>query len=122
MEIYSSLRWRVTRSRALSRDGHRCTVSRLLGGACSGRLHVHHIHAVSEGGEPYELDNVATTCASHHPLWESLRRTLVERMLAGEPEPPRCRHRHTTREAREICERRMARQRERDRGRVTVAA
>lgn len=106
--IYDTLRWRIVRSRAIERDDGRCTVSRLFGGACAGRLHAHHIVAVSEGGDPYDLDNVATTCASHHPFWESLRRVIVERMTAA-PKPTRCGHEHRTREAREICERRMAR-------------
>lgn len=117
--IYSTLRWRRSRLAALRRDGSRCTVSRWLGGDCTGRLDVHHVHAVSEGGAPYELDNLGTACSAHHPMWESLRRLLVERMLSGEPEPPRCRHWHPTAEAREICERRLARQHAR---RVGVAA
>lgn len=104
--LYSSLRWRAARSRALARDGHRCTVSRLLGGECTGRLHVHHIVAVSEGGEEFDLANLGTACAAHHPLWESLRRVLVRRLTA---EAPRCPHHHASAEARRICERRLAR-------------
>lgn len=110
MSVYGTLRWRVTRSRAIARDAGRCTVSRLLGGTCSaGALHAHHIVPVSRGGDPYDLDNVGTTCASHHPQWEALRRSLVDRQVQ-EPEAPRCRHQHASREAREICQRRMARQ------------
>lgn len=107
--IYNTLFWRIIRERAFERDGNRCTVSRLLGGDCSpGPLHAHHIVAVDEGGSPFDLDNVGTTCAAHHPVWESLRRLLVRRMMQPEP---RCRHYHRTREAREICERRMSRHR-----------
>lgn len=105
--IYNDLRWQLTRSRALARDGNRCTVSRLLGGECSaGPLHAHHIMAIADGGAPFDVDNVGTTCAAHHPMWEALRRLLVERMLAP---PPRCPHRHRSREARAECERRLAR-------------
>lgn len=117
--IYSTLRWRVTRRRAIERDGSRCTVSRLLGGSCApGPLHVHHIVPISEGGPEYDLDNVGTACAAHHPMWESLRRILVRRMLGEDERPVRCPHQHRSREAREVCERRLARQRERE----TVAA
>ncbi len=106
--LVDSTRWSRARRRALARDGNRCTVSRLLGGECaSGPLHVHHIVAVSEGGERYELENLGTTCAAHHPMWESLRRTIVRRML-GELEVPRCPHRHASAEARRICEARLA--------------
>lgn len=107
--LYSTLRWRTVRARALARDANACTVARLLGGECAtGKaFHVHHIHAVSEGGGRFDLDNLGTSCAAHHPMWESLRRILVRRML----DPgPRCAHRHVSREAREICERRLARQ------------
>lgn len=110
--FYGTLRWRVTRSRALARDGHLCTVSRLLGGECSGALHVHHIVPVEEGGEPFALDNLGTACASHHPAWEALRRKLVSaRTEPVAPAVPRCPHAHRTPEARVLCERRMARAR-----------
>lgn len=115
--VYSTLRWRITRRRALERDGHRCTVSRLLGGVCSdGPLHAHHIVPVGEGGQAFDLDNVGTTCAAHHPQWEALRRLLVRKLLGldAEDRPPRCPHAHRSREAREICERRLARARERE--------
>lgn len=118
--IYSTLRWRMTRRRAIERDEGRCTVSRLLGGACApGPLHAHHIVPVGEGGAPFELDNVGTTCAAHHPQWEALRRLLVRKLLGlDERRPVACPHSHRSAEARRICEARLARQRERE----TVAA
>jgi 5-methylcytosine-specific restriction endonuclease McrA len=108
--IYSTHRWRSIRAQAIARDGSRCTVARLLGGRCSTNLplHAHHIKPVSDGGAAFDLDNVGTTCARHHPIWEALRRRLVE---LREPERPRCPHVHRTREGREICERRLARAR-----------
>lgn len=110
--IYDTLLWQTVRARALARDGNRCTVSQLLGGHCAaGPLHAHHIIPVSEGGEPFDLHNVGTTCSAHHPMWEALRRTLVKRMLRAS-EPARCTHEHRSREARLICERRKARQRQ----------
>jgi 5-methylcytosine-specific restriction endonuclease McrA len=113
--LYGTLEWRLTRARARSRDGSRCTVARLIGGACSpGPLHAHHIVPVSEGGAALDLDNVATTCAAHHPQWEALRRLLVRRLVLGDPEdgPARCPHTHRSAEARRQCEARMARRRQ----------
>lgn len=96
--IYHSPAWAVARAAALVRDGQRCTVSRLLGGPCRGPLHVHHITPLSEGGS-HALDNLGTACAYHHPTWEALRKALE---LARRPR--RCHHRHTSAEARRICE------------------
>lgn len=107
-DLYSTALWRVARTRALARDGNRCTVSCLLGGRCSLSLHVHHIEPVSDGGDLYGLDNLATVCARHHPTWESLRRALLDERTGR---TPRCRHAHRTPEAREICERNLARSR-----------
>lgn len=106
--LYSTLKWRAARRAAIARDSGSCTVARLLGGKCSGGTpHVHHIHPVEEGGDPFALDNLGTVCASHHPAWEALRRSLLK---AAMPEREiRCTHRHRSREAREICERRLAR-------------
>lgn len=86
-------------------------MSRLVGGACSTDLplHVHHIIAVSDGGAEYDDDNLATVCARHHPIWESLHRRLVE---LRDRETPRCHHPHRSAEARAICERRLARERQ----------
>lgn len=113
-KIYGTPRWRATRAAALRRDDGRCTVSRLLGGECSrGSLHAHHIVALEDGGAAYDLENVGTSCAAHHPTWEALRRRLVRDLLQEEELPPRCTHRHASAEARAICERRMARQAQR---------
>lgn len=106
--IYDTSRWDTVRARVLVRDGARCTVSRLLGGTCGGSLHVHHIEPVAEGGARFDLDNLTTVCARHHPMWEALRRELLRRRHRDEP---RCRHRHRSAEARRICEARLARQR-----------
>jgi len=107
--LYNSSLWRHVRAAALARDGGRCSVSRLLGGQCAaGPLHVHHIHAVEDGGPRFDLDNLGTTCAAHHPMWEALRRYIVREAL-DQPQPRRCHHRHTSRHAREQCERRLAR-------------
>lgn len=116
-QVYNSLEWELARGRALARDGHRCTVARLLGGDCSRGLDVHHIRPLTAGGAPYDLSNLGTVCDSHHPMWEGLRRSIL-RTQDGPPElTPRCNHRHPTAEARELCEARMARTR-----RVSVAA
>lgn len=123
-ELYDTLRWRLTSRRARERDGHRCTVARLLGGECSGRLHAHHIRPVTEGGAPFDLENVGTACASHHPVWEMLRRRLLAALDREVEKPPvlRCRHHHPTAEGRRICERRLLREaRERELQRAVAA-
>jgi hypothetical protein len=74
----------------------RCTVARLLGGDCGG--------AVAErgrvDGEP------VLACESHDALAAPL---LAELRRRREPKRPGCRHRHASREARAICEARLAR-------------
>ena len=111
--IYNTLLWQLARRRALSRDGSRCTVARLLGGECSPSLDVHHIRPVSEGGAPFDQENLATVCDSHHPIWEALRRRLLAALEPpAPPAPVRCRHIHRTAEGRRACEARLARQRE----------
>lgn len=110
--LYSTLRWQAVRAAALKRDGNSCTVGWLLGGQCSeGSLHVHHIIPVEDGGDPYELENLGTTCAAHHPQWEALRRLVVSKLLARDEEVDhgRCPHKHASAEARAICERRRSR-------------
>lgn len=103
--LYDTLRWRELRARALARDGNRCVVARLLGGKCSGVLHVHHIEPVEERpGLAWDIDNLASVCASHHPRWESFRRALVRERRSGYR---RCPHDHRTRVGREACERRL---------------
>lgn len=107
--IYATQLWANVRAHVLARDGNRCTVSRLLGGRCSpGPLHAHHIEAVADGGAAFDVDNVGTTCARHHPKWEALRRALVSQR--GK-DVPRCPHRHVNADARRICEARLALQR-----------
>jgi hypothetical protein len=101
--LYNSTSWRKLRARARERDANRCTVARLIGGECSGLLHVHHI---DRDADPLDLSNVGTVCAAHHPRWEALRRALVEQR---QPRWRRCPHRHRSAEAQAICERRLNR-------------
>jgi hypothetical protein len=99
--------WETARAIVLDRDGHRCTVSRLLGGRCHGRLHVHHI---DPEGAPYDEDNLGSVCAAHHPRWEALRREIVS---SRRRDLPRCPHTHRSIEARRLCEAQLARRRDR---------
>lgn len=103
--FYLSPEWLALRERVLHRDRKRCTVARLLGGDCSGVLHVHHIEPRSDRPD-LELDegNCATVCARHHPQWEAARR-FVER--SRRPLPP-CNHRHPYKEGRIQCARERA--------------
>lgn len=109
--LYSTLLWRAVRRRALARDGSLCTVQRLLGGDCSGARHVHHVRPAEDYPElALDLDNLASVCSAHHPVWEALRRRLLAGLEADEPKgPPRCTHWHPSEDARAICERRLAR-------------
>lgn len=105
--LYSTALWRRARARALSRDGRRCTVARLLGGPCSAELHVHHLVPVEDGGALYDLENLITACSRHHPKLEALRRAILSDDDDG---PPRCPHQHRHPEARRQCEERLARE------------
>lgn len=107
--FYNTPEWREFAATIVARDGYRCTVARLLGGECSGPLHVNHIRARRRFPHlALDPDNCGTACASHHPQWERLVRAILEHQ---ERRIPRCPHRHVTREGREACERRMARER-----------
>lgn len=100
--FYHSREWLDLAERVRVRDGHRCTVARLLGGRCSGTLHVHHVIPRSERRD-LELDeeNCITACASHHPTLEAVRRLIVS--ILSE-DPPRCPHKHPYPEGRRRCE------------------
>lgn len=102
-ETYRTPQWASARDAALARDDRRCTVSRLFGGDCHPVLHVHHVIPVEQGGAPYDLDNLLTACASHHPMLEAMRRYVLRKRA-----PRRCPHVHRYPHAREECERRMA--------------
>jgi len=54
-------RWRRVRWEVLKRDGYRC---RQCGKA--GRLEVHHVVHLEDGGAPYALDNLETRCRPCH--------------------------------------------------------
>jgi hypothetical protein len=119
--VYDSYRWQQLRAQVRERDGHRCTVARLLGGDCRGPLHVHHI---DPDREPYDPDNCATVCETHHPRWEAIRKGIVEQREKAEPapepeEPWRCHHKHPYPSGREECERRRKAEYERT-GRVAA--
>jgi hypothetical protein len=101
--LYSTAEWLDLSARAKARDGHRCTVARLLGGPCSDTLHAHHLIPVSEGGpELPDLDGVITACASHHPVLEALRRFILGRRR---PKIRPCRHLHRYPQGRVECRR-----------------
>ena len=52
--------WSGIRSRARKRDGNACREC-----GATGRLHVHHIHPVSQGGTHLD-DNLVTLCVDCH--------------------------------------------------------
>lgn len=109
--FYNGSAWRALAARAIARDGNRCTVARLLGGPCKGRLHAHHIRRPKDENDELalDLDNLGTACASHHPVWERLRRELERTLGRRVPVRVRCPHFHPYAEGRRICEERLAR-------------
>lgn len=97
--IYDNTRWRSTREEVLTRDGS-CTYSRLLGGECSGPLHVHHLDPAHY--DPFDPEGLIAICEFHHPKLEAIRRALMS--ARGWK---RCTHEHRYPGAREACERRL---------------
>lgn len=106
--LYSTPEWRDLRERVLARDGHRCTVARLLGGLCTDRLDVHHLIPVEEGGEMLpDLDGLVTACSAHHRTLHALRRFVMRRRRI---DLPPCRHQHRYQAGRDECRERRLRQ------------
>lgn len=104
-EVYDSPEWGAVRERVLARDRRRCVLGWLLGGPCSGPLHVHHVEPIEERPDlAYEPDNLISACEAHHPSLEAFRRFVRARRA-----PRRCPHVHPTRAGREACERRLNR-------------
>lgn len=102
-DFYLTPAWRQLRARVLTRDGYRCTVARLLGGRCSGTLHVHHLLSRRERPElALDEDNLISVCAAHHPQVEALREFVRRRRGRR-----RCRHQHRYDHARRECEARL---------------
>lgn len=100
--------WDEVRARVIARDGSRCTVGWLLGGACSEVLDVDHLVPRAEGGLDVP-ENLITVCHRHHPMREAIRREVLRRRGWK-----RCPHKpgtHIYPGAREACERNLNRDR-----------
>jgi 5-methylcytosine-specific restriction enzyme A len=66
--FYLSAFWQDLRTRALKRDGYRCTVPGCRKTAKDGRLIVDHIRTRPQSAEPTHLDvlsNLRTLCREH---------------------------------------------------------
>ena len=59
--VYRTREWRVARHEAKRRAGYRCAK---CGGY--GRLEVHHRVKLSDGGAPYDPDNLVCLCRGCH--------------------------------------------------------
>lgn len=57
--------WRIVRQEVLERDQYSCQASELVGDACFGSLHVHHLLPRGRGGEDV-LSNLKSVCLWHH--------------------------------------------------------
>ena len=94
--------YNTTRWRELPRSGS-CEVGRLLGTECSDDLHLHHVHPLAAGGDPF--GPTVLICSKHHPSLEALARRVY-----NEPERKQCPHppgAHRYPGSREACERRL---------------
>ena len=67
-QILRSPRWQKVRAAVQARDGERCQLEEQ--GECYGRLEVHHLVPVREGGDPYDLGNLVV-CRGHHEAIEA---------------------------------------------------
>lgn len=70
--IYSSRRWRRLRLRIIERADRRCQT---CGGA--GRLEVHHVTPVRDGGAVWDPDNLQVLCRRCHFEIEPVRKVPV---------------------------------------------
>lgn len=96
--LYDTSRWKQLRADALEREAE-CALGRLIGG-CVGPLEVHHVDPVEEGGDLYpDVEGLAVLCKRHHRMLHGLRRRQSDWKT--------CPHQHRTREARDLCERRL---------------
>ena len=67
-KVYRSPRWELVRRSVLARDKWRCTSCGL-----PGRLQIHHVLPLDEGGAPFDADNLRALCTichrlEHHPV------------------------------------------------------
>jgi 5-methylcytosine-specific restriction endonuclease McrA len=84
--FYATKAWQDSRSARLELDEFRCTYKEGPR-RCSVRLgdrdqhgdlipvDVHHITALSDGGDPYDLENLRTLCRPHHGKVPARRRS-----------------------------------------------
>jgi len=64
LHFYHSDRWREIRGKVRERDDQECQSCGT--GADEYRLHVHHIEPISEGGPPFDPENLVTLCPGCH--------------------------------------------------------
>jgi 5-methylcytosine-specific restriction endonuclease McrA len=62
--IYHSPQWPRVRKYVLRRDGYRCVICGADVSA-SGAARVDHIRRVTDGGAPFDPDNLRTLCVTH---------------------------------------------------------
>jgi len=71
--------WQAMRRRVLVRGGWRCEQ---CGG--TGRLEVHHIQPIHQGGEEFDMSNLIALCRrchlAHHAATSTARREWLERV------------------------------------------
>ena len=61
-KVRSLAKWKRVRRAAIERDGYRCRHC----GKAAGRFEVDHIKPLSEGGAPFDLENLQPLCRPCH--------------------------------------------------------
>ena len=79
--LLHSPEWRRVRELVRQRHGDACAMA---DGACVGRLEVHHLVPVRDGGEPFDPDNCAVVCRHHHEVIERGARAAKQARLRRE--------------------------------------
>ena len=83
--IRNSARWKKVAAICIARDGDQCTYGTWPGekfwtGRCPVkiRLQAHHIVPITAGGDPYDLENLRTTCDEHNKVLDREARRGAE--------------------------------------------
>jgi predicted restriction endonuclease len=76
-KMLHSARWQKTRKLVRARDKDRCRLEG-VGDPCGGRIEVHHIVGVRQGGAPFDPANCACLCRLHDEDVERGRIVLAD--------------------------------------------
>jgi 5-methylcytosine-specific restriction endonuclease McrA len=80
-KVLHSARWQKTRKLVRARDKDQCQLEG-VGDPCGGRIEVHHIVGVRQGGAPFDPANCACLCRLHHEDVEHGRLDVSELLVS----------------------------------------